>query len=136
MKQLTKSQDPTLKGRVKLVFKHFPLGFHKQAMNAAKASVAAHRQGKFWEMHDRLFKKQKSLTKNSYRKFAKRMRLDTNKFRRDFAASSTEDEVNKDMSEAREAGLGGTPTVYINGRKYQGGYSEEQIADIVARYID
>jgi len=135
LKQLTKSQNPALKGRVKLVFKHFPLGFHKQAMNAAKASIAAHRQGKFWEMHDAIFKNQKSLADDSYEKFAKEIGLKLAKFKKDFADPETEAEVKQDMSEARAAGLGGTPSVYINGRKYQGGYSEQQISSIVSKYL-
>ena len=135
LKQLTKSQDPVLKGRVKLVFKHFPLGFHKQAMNAAKASIAAHRQGKFWEMHDVIFKNIKSLADGVYEGYAKEVGLNLDKFKKDFADPATEAEVKQDMTEARAAGLGGTPTVYINGRKYQGGYSEQQISGIVKKYL-
>jgi protein-disulfide isomerase len=135
LKQLTKSQNPALKGRVKLVFKHFPLGFHKQAMNAAKASIAAHRQGKFWEMHDVIFKNQKTLADDSYEKFAKEIGLKVAKFKKDFADPATDAEVKQDMSEARAAGVNGTPNVYINGRKYQGGYSEKQIGGIVSKYL-
>ena len=135
LKQLTKSQNPVLKGRVKLVFKHFPLGFHKQAMNAAKASIAAHRQGKFWEMHDVIFKNIKSLADGVYEGYAKEVGLDIAKFNKDFADPATAAEIKQDMDEARKAGLGGTPTVYINGRKYQGGYSEQQIANIVQKYL-
>ena len=117
------------------MFKHFPLGFHKQAMNAAKASIAAHRQGKFWEMHDVIFKNIKTLANGVYEGYAKEIGLNMAKFKKDFADPATAAEIKQDMAEARAAGLGGTPTVYINGRKYQGGYSEQQIGSIVKKYL-
>ena len=67
LKQLIK--DPEVGSRVKVVFKHFPLGFHKQAEPASRASIAAMKQGKFWEFHDKCFANQRALTEENFKKF-------------------------------------------------------------------
>ena len=65
---------------VKVVFKHYPLSFHKQAFSAALASMAAAEQGKFWEYHDELFNKQSSLSNEKYLEIAESLGLDLKKF--------------------------------------------------------
>lgn len=103
-----------------LVFKHFPLSFHKQAMPAALATTAAGNQGKFWEMHDKAFADMRNLTDENFFKWAGEIGLDIEKFKADYAAPETKAKVEVDMALARKAGVRGTPTIFVNGRKYQG----------------
>jgi protein-disulfide isomerase len=105
---------------VRLVYKNFPLGFHKQAMPAALASIAAGKQGKFWEMHDIIFENYKTLADDQYPKYAETIGIDVEQFKTDMASKSTQDQVNTEMREASAAGVRGTPTFFINGKKPQG----------------
>ena len=107
-------------GKVKLVFKNFPLSFHKQAMNAAKASLAAGEQGKYWEMHDKIFEKYNKLTEESFAEFAKGLGLDTNKFAADYGSNKYEGQIQQDMQIAAKVGVRGTPTLFVNGKLQQG----------------
>ncbi len=131
------AKDAELKGRVKVVFKHFPLSFHKQAKPAAVASYAAQQQGKFWEFHDKAFANMKALTADNFKKWAGELGLDIAKFDAAIASGEGEKLVTADMADGRKAGLRGTPTVYINGRKFQpaGGYSPAAIKSVVKKYF-
>jgi protein-disulfide isomerase len=106
--------------KLKIVFKHLPLQMHKQAKPAALASIAAHEQGKFWQMHDALFAVSKQLTKENIEKAAKDIGLDMEKFQKDLASPSVQAKLKKDMVDAGKAGVGGTPTLFINGRQVKG----------------
>ncbi len=129
--------DPDLAGRVKVVFKNFPLGFHEQAKPAAVAALAAHRQGKFWEMHDKLFAGQQELAAEKYTTWAQELGLDMAKFEADVKDPALAAMVEKDMAEGQAAGLEGTPTVYVNGRKFEptSGFSPEAFKPIIAKYF-
>jgi protein-disulfide isomerase len=105
---------------VKFVFKNYPLPFHKQAMPAAQASVAAGKQGKFWEMHDKIFENYRTLSDDGYAKWAAEIGIDVEKFKKDFASAETKAFIDKEMTQARGAGVRGTPTIFINGKKPQG----------------
>ncbi|OGR01424.1 MAG: hypothetical protein A2505_04190 [Deltaproteobacteria bacterium RIFOXYD12_FULL_55_16] len=102
---------------VKVVFKHFPLAMHKQARSAALASLAAHRQGKFWLYHDLLFENQKSLSEAKYPELAKKLGLDLDKFNKDYKALTSQQTLDRDMAEAQIAGVRGTPAIFVNGRR-------------------
>jgi protein-disulfide isomerase len=104
---------------VKLVYKHYPLSFHKQAKNAAKASEAAGEQGKFWEMHDLIFEKFNKLTDASFKEFAEQLGLDVNKFLADFNSNKYDMQIQQDINLARTVGVTGTPTLYMNGKRMQ-----------------
>jgi len=105
--------DPEIKGKVNFVFKQFPLSFHKQAEPAAKAALAAGRQGKFFEMHDKLFEKQRGLKDDLYVELATEIGLDVEKFKKDFADPAILAQVKAEMAEGQKAGVRGTPTVFI-----------------------
>lgn len=105
---------------VRFVYKNYPLPFHKQAMPAALAAVAAGAQGKFWEMHDKIFENYRTLNDDYYAKAAEELGLDVEKFKTDFAAPATKAVVDGEMAEARANGVRGTPTIFINGKKPQG----------------
>lgn len=101
---------------VRVVYKHLPLSFHPHALPAAKASVAAGRQGKFWEMHDRLFENQRQLSEEKYVEIAREIGLDVERFLEDYKSEAVAAEVAQDMNEARRLGVTGTPGFFVNGR--------------------
>jgi len=105
---------------VQVVFKNYPLPFHPNAMPAAKAAVAAGKQGKFWEMHDKLFENQRALADDKYLEFAKLLGLDIEKFKTDMAAPETTAAITDEMKQAGTVGVRGTPTFFINGKQPAG----------------
>jgi len=111
-------KDPALKGKVKLVFKHFPLSFHKNAKPAAKAAMAAGEQDKFWEMSKKLYNDQRNLTSVNFTKWAKEIGLDIIKFNKDLKINSSKYDkiIRNDMQIAiKEAKVRGTPSIFIAG---------------------
>jgi protein-disulfide isomerase len=102
--------------KVKLVFKNFPLRNHKFAMEAAIAALAAEKQGKFWEFHDLLFKDYNRLNEQKVKEIAQQLNLDMEKFEKDRKEPGIRTLINRDIAEGNRAGVGGTPTIFINGR--------------------
>jgi protein-disulfide isomerase len=102
---------------VKVVFKHYPLPFHKKAVPAAMATIAAQNQGKFWELHDLIFKNQKQLSQEKIEEFASQLGLNMDKFRQDIGSQATRQQLANDIQEAQRIGVRGTPSLYVNGRK-------------------
>ncbi len=100
---------------VKLSFKNLPLKFHKLAEPSAKAALAANEQGKFWPFHDKLFAEQK-LTEESIKKTAVALKLDIPRFEKDMESPMIQSKLQKDILDAQNAGVTGTPTIFINGR--------------------
>ena len=108
----------SLKGQVRVVFKHFPLdSIHPNARPAAIASLAAHRQGKFWAYHDLLFENAKQLGASELRDWARVAELDMERFERDRKDSVLSKAVQADVLEGQRAGVRGTPSVFLNGRR-------------------
>ena len=107
-------------GQVRIVFKNFPLPFHKDAMLASEAALAAHAQGKFWEMHDLLFENQRALAQDDLVQYATRMELDMARFNADLESHVFKAVVERQMSDGRNAGVKGTPNFFINGRVVKG----------------
>lgn len=106
-------------GRVKLVFKHYPLPSHTRAEPAARAAEAAARQGKFWEMTDLLFTRQHAFEDADLEKYAEQVGLDMARFRADWASEDVAKMVAADRAEGEAAKVEGTPTLYVNGRKFE-----------------
>ncbi|UCG11356.1 MAG: thioredoxin domain-containing protein [Deltaproteobacteria bacterium] len=102
---------------VKLVFKNFPLKNHSFARPAAIAALAASNQGKFWEFHDLLFKHYSQLNEQQFQRIARDLNLDMDKFEKDQKDPTIQTMIAKDVSEGNKAGVRGTPTVFINGRR-------------------
>jgi protein-disulfide isomerase len=100
---------------VKVVFKHFPLRNHKFAMKAAIASIAAESQGKFWEFHDLLFENYNKLNDQKIQEIAQTVGLNIEEYEKKKNDPAVKQKVNQDFSEGRQAGVRGTPTVFING---------------------
>jgi protein-disulfide isomerase len=107
-------------GKVKLIFKQFPLDMHSQASLAAAAAIAAHRQGKFWLMHDALFAHRSELSRPLILALARNAGLEMRQFAADLDSADTRAAVARDVADGDRAGVEGTPSVFINGRKYNG----------------
>jgi protein-disulfide isomerase len=106
--------------KVKLVFKNYPLNFHKEAEIAAEAALAAGAQGKFWEMHDKIFANQKNISLDGLKGYAQELNLDMKKFNEDLDTHRYKKTIDEDMKLATGAGVRGTPTFFINGKKLVG----------------
>ena len=104
---------------VKLVFKDFPLSFHKQAKNAAKAARAAGEQGKYWEMHDLIFENFSKVNEAMFKDFATKLNLDMTKFLADFNSTKYDALIQQDINLGRQAGVTGTPSLFMNGKRMQ-----------------
>ncbi len=103
---------------VKLVLKNLPLRIHPMAEPAAMAALAAHKQGKFWEFHDQLFATQE-LDLKKIEQIAIKLNLNMDVFKNDMISPATRALINQDIQMAQTAGVSGTPTAYVNGRKVQ-----------------
>lgn len=103
-------------GNVKIVFKNFPLRRHKYATKAAMASLAADGQGKFWAFHDRLFENYKQLNDQKIKDIARDLGLDMEKFEKQMKDPGILAQIRQDLLDGNQAGVRGTPTVFIGGR--------------------
>jgi protein-disulfide isomerase len=101
---------------VKLVIKQFPLSSHHYARQAALAALAASKQGKFWEFHEKLYANQKNLSDAKVQEIARELGLDLEKFNRDLKNPAIAAMINHDMENAQQANVRGTPTIFINGK--------------------
>lgn len=102
---------------VKVVFKHYPLSFHKQAMPAALASMAAAEQGRFWEYHDELFLNQERLNGKTFLEIAQNLELDLDRFSLDMMRPSLRKKIEQDVADAKKVKVTGTPAIFVNGRQ-------------------
>ena len=106
--------------QVKLIFKQFPLDIHSQAALAAAAAVAAQKQGKFWQMHDALFADRGNITRASVMTLARNFSLDLTRFKADLDSKETNSRVVQDIADGNKAGVEGTPTLFIDGQRFNG----------------
>ena len=104
-------------GKVSYMVKHFPLNFHKEAIPAAKAVLAAGEQKKYYEMLEAILKDNRGLTDDKLEKTAKGLRLNIKKFKQALANKKWDQIIAQDTKLGTEVGVRGTPTYYINGRK-------------------
>ncbi len=119
--------NPTIKeimevygDKVKIVFKHNPLSFHQDAELASEAALAAGAQGKFWPMHDLLFKNQRALKRPELEKYAQELGLNMSDFKADLDSGKYKAQIKGNQAQARKLGVSGTPTFFVNGRKIRG----------------
>lgn len=106
-------------GKVRVVYKHFPLSFHVMAKVAAAATEAAGLQGRFWEMHDAIFATQNMLDEDLIRGHAKAIGLDVGRFERDWKDPAVIAKVDASRQEGEALGITATPAFFINGRPFQ-----------------
>lgn len=127
---------------VKFVFRHFPLrNIHPNAQSAALAAEAAGKQGKFWEMHDKLFETQGSwgrITTNlqgQFEDYAEELGLDMEQFRSDYSDPETAKRINQDLSTGKALGATGTPTFILNGKMIETPANAEAFGKILDEAI-
>jgi protein-disulfide isomerase len=120
---------------VRFAFRHFPLTeIHPHALRASAAAEAAARQDRFWEMHDLLYHRQKALSDDDLRAYAKAIGLDLDRFDQDRASAAVLARIERDVASGEASGLvRGTPTLFIDGVLYQGDYSPDEFIEALAR---
>jgi len=124
-------------GRVRLVFRHFPLEFHPFAQKAAEAGACAADQGgeKFWKLHDRMFTNQQKLAVDDLKGYAKELGLDSSRFEKCLDSGEKRALVEADEKAGQEAGVSGTPAFFVNGVFINGAVPYEQFKDAVDREL-
>jgi protein-disulfide isomerase len=121
-------------GNLRFAFRHFPLrSSHPHALAAAKAAEAAGEQGRFWEMHDRLFQRQTELGDADLERHARELGLDVERFRRSLGDHAHEARIREDLASAAQSGAQGTPSLFINGELYEGSLERDEIFAALAR---
>lgn len=123
-------------GKAKLVFKNRPQTFHPQAAAAAKATLAANMQGRFWDYHDLLFKNSKELGETVFVKLAKELNLNIERFNKDRNSKTVEEQLNRDIAEAEKHNFSSTPTFVMNGVVIIGARTQTYFEDIIKRLLE
>jgi protein-disulfide isomerase len=112
-----------------VVFRYFPLtDIHPHALAAAEAAEAASRQGRFWDMHDLLFRNQLRLEAGDLARYAVRLGLDPVRFETDLADPAMVARIERDVESGIRSGVDGTPTLFIDGRRYEGPPNAESLS--------
>ncbi|MDQ6749157.1 MAG: Na+/H+ antiporter NhaA [Actinomycetota bacterium] len=119
---------------LRYAWRHLPLtDVHPNAQMAAEAAEAAHAQGAFWEMHDKLIDHQDELTPPELKRYAEELELDVERFWGDVRQREYAPRVAEDVATADASGVAGTPSFFINGRRHQGAYDIETLRRAVER---
>ena len=124
-----------LAGRVRFAFRHFPLTqIHPHALAASAAAESAAQQDRFWEMHELLFHRQKALDDDDLRAYGSELGLDLARFDQDRAGDEVGARIMRDVASGDATGLvRGTPTIFVDGVLYQGGYDPAAFIEALAR---
>ncbi len=123
---ILKRVQQRLGDQLRFVFRNFPLNeVHPHAESAAEAAEAADRQGKYWAMHDLLFERQRALDDDSLLAYAEELRLDVEGFAAALESGELEERVRGDFMSGVRSGVNGTPTFFIQGKRFDGEWSEE-----------
>ena len=131
-----KTIEETYGDDVRIVFKHLPLRIHPKAPAAHAAAEAAHRQGKFWEMHDKIFANQQEMSPEKYDDYARELGLDMEKFKADLTSSGVKARVEADKREASRLGVTGTPGFFVNGRFLSGAQPFQSFKVLIDQELD
>lgn len=123
--------------KVRIAYRHFPLSFHAEAQKAAEASECAADQGKFWEMHGRIFAAQDTadFNINGWKKFASELGLNTATFNDCLDSGKTAARVQAGIAEGTSVGVTGTPATFINGQLVSGALPYAQIQAIIEQEL-
>jgi protein-disulfide isomerase len=121
--------------KVKVVWKHQPLAMHPQAIPAAEAAEAAREQGKFWQMHDKLFANQGALSPDVYTRYAKELNLDLARFEASRQSGKGRARIQQDQEIAGRVGVNGTPTMFVNGERVVGAVPFETLKAAIDRQL-
>ena len=122
-------------GRVNLVLKHYPLSQHKAARAAARAALAASRQGKYIELSDLMYKNYKTLNDDRIKEYAQQVGLDMVKFEGDLNSAAVREIIQQDIGLARKIRIRGVPSLYINGRAVKN-YSLDGMSQMIEKELE
>jgi protein-disulfide isomerase len=122
-------------GKLKIVYRDFPLGFHDRAIPAAIAANCANDQDKYWEMHTVLMANQRALEETDFISYATNLKLDLDKWNTCRKDPAQEAEVRKDMADASAVGVTGTPAFFVNGIMLSGALPFEEFKEIIDREL-
>ena len=127
--------DEELGGDLRFAFRHFPLTeIHPHALAAARAAEAAARQGRYWDMHEILYDRQRALGDADLRKYASELGLDLARFDSDFEGEAVLERIRRDVSSGLASGeVMGTPTLFIDGTLHRDGYDASTLQSSLAR---
>lgn len=120
---------------LRFVFRHYPISSHPVAQKAAEATEAANAQGKFWEMVQAIYQNQDKLTAPLLNELASSLGLDTASFKSDLARGRFRDFVIAQKDSGQRSGVDATPTLFINGEKYEGRLSVEAIDEVLTKKL-
>lgn len=123
-------------GKVKLVFRDFPLPFHRNAQKAHQAAECADEQGRFWEYHDLLFENYQSLDEKSLKNYAENIGLNMTQFNECLNSEEMASEVQKDLNDGSQYGVRGTPTFFINGIELVGAQPYSVFEQIIEQELN
>jgi protein-disulfide isomerase len=122
-------------GKIRLVYRDYPLPFHARAQKASEAALCAGDQNKYWEMHEKLFANQKALEVGQLKQYAKDLGLTTDKFDKCLDSGVKAAAVEDSKKAGEEAGVNGTPHFFINGRGFSGAQPFEKFKEIIDREL-
>lgn len=133
---ILKEVQEQLGNNLRFVFRNFPIPqLHPYAIHAAIAAEVAGAQGKFWEMHDKLFENQRQLEDQNLMRYAEEIGLDTKRFETDFSKDEYFRKVNHDYETGIQNGVQGTPTFFINGQIFEGNWMDPSFIDYLKSLI-
>jgi len=118
-------------GKVKFIYRDYPLQFHQNAQKAAEAAECAGEQGKYYDMHNKLFEKGVAGGAASFKQYAAEIGLDAGKFNDCLDSGKMASETAKDMKDGQTAGISGTPGFIINGNKIVGAQPFENFKQVI-----
>lgn len=121
---------------IRLVFKHHPLPFHENALDAAMASMAAYKQGKFWEYYHILFNNSKNLNEENFIAFANELGLDMERFLEDRQDEELAEKIAEDIALAEKLDLKGTPAYVLNGVVVKGAQPPSYFEEVIKRLLE
>ena len=129
-------------GKVRLIYRDYPLSFHPMAMPTAQATECADEQGKYWEMHDKVFAEQEKLgqgtvqfTVQNLKQWASEIGLNAANFNQCLDSGKYKTEVDKDFNDGSAAGVTGTPSFFINGKIAEGAISFTQMKELIEQEL-
>ena len=134
MHPMIKSIAKSMGAQMRFVFRHMPLmEMHPFAQYAAEAAEAAAAQGRFWEMHDSIYEQQSELGSDLMHQLAVKLKLDIEQFASDLDARRFRPRVKRDFMSGMRSGVAGTPTFFINGKRYEGPLDQASLQSAVGR---
>ena len=122
--------------KVTYIYRHFPLPQHTNALVAAEAAEAAGVQGKYWGMHELLYLKQNEWSDSAdatsiFVDYAKDLGLNVDQFKADVASQKYQSKIERDVVDGNSLGVNSTPTIYLNGVKYNGSFGYDSLKSAV-----